>query len=134
MSGPPLPPIDLSNATKLKRLTLRSAESSIVWVTNSLKTITSRHKDLRDVSIHPDFVIKPIDNRVNLKQTVGEDNFQHWRDLDRTLNQLSELHGVRVKVVYYSHSNGKETEVHECVKELLPMVTVKFGAEIGKLE
>ena len=132
MSQPSLPLIDLSEATKLRVLTLRSAESSIVWVINSLKTITSRHKDLQEVLIRPDFFITPLDNCGNLKKTIGKDYFQHWRDLDYTLTQLSESHGVRVRVVYYSNLKAEETKVQKCMEKLFPTITQRFGAEMGE--
>ena len=43
--------IDLSKATKLKDVIFNLDWLSVAWVASTLKTITSRHRDLREVLI-----------------------------------------------------------------------------------
>jgi hypothetical protein len=44
--------IDLSKATKLKDVVFQPRSREVEWVTMALQTITSKHRDLRQISIH----------------------------------------------------------------------------------
>ena len=118
---PPAASIDLSKATKLKKVSLRSRKSSIVWTTMALNTITLEHKDLQEISIHIRFGSIPsfIRNHANPEQAAGEKVYRWWMDLDHLLVRLCESHGVSVMVKYYYYSNKKE-EVLRFVEGALP--------------
>ena len=114
--------IDFSKATKLKSVVLRVQENSVLWVTGALKTITSGHRDLREVAIHIVFIISAfVDDPVNARRTVtGDQTYALWMGLDRLLVRLSELGAVRVKVRY--RLRGRNKEMREYVESLLPEV------------
>jgi hypothetical protein len=44
--------IDLSKATKLKDVVFQPKSWSVEWITTALRTITPKHRDLRQISIH----------------------------------------------------------------------------------
>lgn len=116
--GPVL--IDFSKATKLTNVVLRS-ELSIMWVVKALKTITTKHRDLREVTIHIDFCNIPM----FLKRKV----YALWMDLDRLLVQLSVFGTVRVRVRCWS-SSGADEEIHEYVEGLLSEATNGGGTKL----
>lgn len=92
--------IDLSKATKLKKVTFRSGGSFPVPVTTALRTITSEHKDFQEISIHFYFDYIAFSTR----STIGTEQIgcRRWMDLDHLLLRRYESHGVRVSVKYYS--------------------------------
>ena len=114
--------IDLYKATKLRSVVLRVRKHSVLWVVKALKTITSGHRDLREVTFHitiasnAAFVNKPV----NARQTIGDQAYALWMDLDRLLVQLSESGAIRVRVRCWS-SGGNE-QMRKYVESLLPEV------------
>ena len=64
------------------------------WITKTLRTITSRHRDLQKVSIHA----------LYYSICVGGDIHGEWMDLDGLLVQFWESRGVRIKVLYVGTS------------------------------
>ena len=93
-------PIDLSKATKLKDVGLRPGLSS-EWVLTTLKTITSRHQDLRHISVRvPDIWSYAIhEDGVTVERVVEANPDTKWWDLDRLLIQFWESHSIRPTVV-----------------------------------
>ena len=118
--------IDLSKATKLKDVIFNLDWLSVAWVSSTLKTITSRHRDLREVLIEvhalSDPTVWPTD-----AADVEDEIWEEWEDLDRTLVQLWESHAVRAKIKYYS---GKREESREFMEDLLPEVTKRGIVEL----
>ena len=100
-------------------MTFRSGESSIVWISAALKTITVEHKHFREIfiSIRFNFIPFVANNPVNIEQTPGEELHRQWMDLDHLLVRLSESHGARVMVKYYS---DKKKEALEFIGGALP--------------
>ena len=115
-------PIDLSEATKLKEVVLRPIPCDINWVTLGLKTITSTHKDLREVSLIIPFHSIPIN------KGFDEGVYTQWADLDRALIQFQLTHPIRTKLLYIA---GSDTEAgkraSEFIESLLPEA-IKGGA------
>ena len=65
----------------------------------ALQTITQKHRDLRQVSIHINHYNIPSAG-TNLSRKVLEEQIHgQWLDLDHFLNQFSESFSVRTKVV-----------------------------------
>ena len=84
--------IDLSKAIKLKDIMFRLRTLDIGWIIIALETITSKHRDFHEISLH-----LPC-NLGNL--TVEElNNRMKWPDLDRLLVELSESHAIRTTFV-----------------------------------
>ena len=90
-----------------------------MWATLALKTITSAHRHLREVTIHISFpLISPISNiPANARQIVGDRIYAQWMDLDRLLVRLSESGAVCVRVECWS--SGKKGD-RQYVEGLLP--------------
>ena len=114
--------VNLSVATKLKEVIFRSVPCHVKWVAVGLRTITSAHKDLREVSIIIPFLATPID------RYFGEGTYRQWTDLDRVLIQLWQSYSVRTKLVYAARGGPEAGErVCEFIRNLLPE-TMKGGA------
>lgn len=91
--------IDLTRATKLKDAVFRPRSPNVEWITMALQTITQQHRDLRQVSIHIYHKSDLATAGANIKQTIGEQIYGQWSDLDHLLNQYWESRSVRLKVV-----------------------------------
>ena len=119
--------IDLSKATKLRDVVLRSGSSNVEWITVTLQTIAPAHQDLRRITIHasngfscfsPDFV-----------QIPAEEIRGQWPDLDRVLVRLWESHSIRPRVVHaILEGQGREwcMRMKDCIKSSLS----EIGREI----
>ena len=93
-------PIDLSRAKKLKDVVFRPGLIS-EWVITSLGTISSRHRDLQQISIHiPDIWSYAVqEDGVTLERVLEANSDTKWLDLDRLLVQFWESRSIRPKVV-----------------------------------
>ena len=118
--------IDLSKATKLKEVTFRFQDLAVAWAASTLKTITSKHMDLREVSIKGRALSDPTDWPTNAA-AVGDDTRTQWVYLERIIIQLWESHSVRTKVKYYS---TRREESNELMSDLLPEATRKGVVEL----
>jgi len=100
------------------------------WVTITLRTITSKHRDLRQILISAAYFSKLIgfhidfDVRVAERQTAGQ-----WLELDRLLAQLWESHSTPPKIMCRALS-GKEKDIRDLMGRLLPEVTVGGTANL----
>ena len=111
--------IDLSKATKLEDVTLHFEDLSVAWVASTLKTITSGHRNLREVSIEGRALSDSTDWPANAA-AVDDDMREQWAELERTLIQLWESHAIHAKVNYYSR---KREESRELMGDLLQEAT-----------
>ena len=118
--------IDLSKATKLKELKLHFQDLAVAWIASTLKTITSKHMDLREVLITGQALFSSTDWSTNAA-AVGDSTRTQWVDLERIIIQLWESHSVRTKVKYYSM---RREESNELMRDLLPEATRKGVVEL----
>ena len=121
------PSIDFSKATKLTSVVLRVEEKFVLWATTALKTITSEHRNLREVTIHINFrtTLDLVDSPIDVVSVIGKMLYMQWMDLDHILVQLCKLDAVCVRVSYCSA--GKQKETREYAEALLPE-TVRGGS------
>ena len=94
----------------------------------TLDTITSEHKDFKQVSIHC-FRSSLVDIVAYPKWDGGQD----WMVLDDALVRLWRLHRICVKVILYSSPKGykmTEEKYRACLKHVLPGVTGAMEGEI----
>jgi len=105
--------LDLSKATKLKHLRfLRTRiKSTVRWITMTLQTVDS--KTLQSITIDPHSAIP---------ETVEEEVYQEWQDLDRLLVQFWTSHSIRPKVKYVPRW-GEGRELRDDAQILLPELT-----------
>ena len=82
--------LDFSKAIKLKEVMFRFNTRHTTWAVLALKTITSKHGDLQQISIFFPF---------NARDTIDKYTYNQWMDLDRSLVQLWDSHGIRVNIV-----------------------------------
>ena len=108
--------IDLSKASKLKDITLHFQYLSVAWIASMLKTITSGHIKLQEVSIGGEALPDSGGWPANAAD-VDDDTREQWEDLERTLIQLWESHAICTKVKYYSM---RREESRELMEDLLP--------------
>ena len=104
-------PLDLSAATKLKRLVFRSAQPSVQWINTALRTVNS--KDLQWIVLWPG-----ITTFVN---TIGETVHREWQELDHLLVQFWTSHSIRPLAIYDPVEGRKDMRDH--APSLLPELT-----------
>jgi hypothetical protein len=105
--------MDLSQATKLKDVALRPGPRKAEWIITALQTITPKHRDLRQISIH-----MPYQIFIGSQESIAGARFGKWSDLDCLLVQLWELYSIRPKLMPMdTQSAGDQTRL------LFPEVT-----------
>ena len=96
----------------------------------ALRTLTSKHGDLREVAIHINFytILAAFDNPVDARRIVGDKTYALWMDFDRLLVRLSESGAIHVRVMCWSSGeNKKRREYVEC---LLPEMAKGGGTKL----
>lgn len=98
----------------------------------ALQTITSKHEDLRQISIriYDDkiFTARPA----YVQRAFNETAYGQWADLDRLLIQLWESYAIRPKILY-SVVKDKEEAVRVFMGVLLPEVMGRGIIELVNL-
>lgn len=87
----------------------------------ALKTLTSNHRDLQQISIH--VFVGGGERAVEIHR--------RWMDLDCFLAQLWEVNSFHTRVIY--NTNGKEEEACECLERLFPKMTKRGIIQVDKL-
>jgi hypothetical protein len=106
--------IDFSRATRLKAVAFQLEDLSDVSAVMALKTLTSDHRDLQEITI-----CLPEDDSVYDRQKTGEVHRQ-WVDLDFFLARLWKLNAFLPWLIYMT---GEEEEASELAVWLLPEMT-----------
>ena len=120
------PSFDFSNTTKLREVKFRF-DATCAYITGSLKTITSKHKDLQRIIIHT-----PINSPYWDDVPFGRLTQSQRVDLDLNLVQLWELHGVRTKATYGGMIEDKEATC-KLLETILPEMTKRGSLELVHL-
>jgi hypothetical protein len=110
--------IDLSRATKLKTVLFRCQSPYSGWITRTLKTITSNHRDLKRITVRlPSTSELGAAGQVS---AIGEgDPGTRWSDLDQLLDEVCESLSIRAEVVYpLNQKKGGEDWVTHFLPEL----------------
>ena len=116
--------LDLSKATKLEHVVFRPASLTGTWVTMALQTITPKHREPPQISIHVPYDSTLAHLGAHVRRVIGERVFGQWSELDRFLVQFWESCSVRPKVVCTTLKEEKEKEnVRGSIKCLLPEMT-----------
>jgi hypothetical protein len=82
--------------TKLKEIVFRFHPSKAKNIAGILGTIAPKHEHFKGVSIHLAFTSKEVLS----PQSVEEEIYSRWNDLDRRLFLLQESLGIRVKAIW----------------------------------
>jgi len=110
--------LDLSKATKLREAVFRHGSKNVEWITMALQTITSEHRDLRQISVYVPFHLTGGD----IRQHIGEVPFGWLSDLDGLLVQLWESRSIR-PTVGCVRQGGQEQSVEYPIGCLFPEAT-----------
>ena len=129
--------VDISKATKLKKIVIMCKRVGAKWVAAMLRSVTSNNRNLRQIILCvPDMCYCPIlrpGDPSNVLDVLGETDLSHWLELDRALAQLWESHSIRPKVYYYASSGKDEREWDSCIHEVLPEITRRGIADLVAL-
>jgi hypothetical protein len=117
--------LDLSKATKLKDVVFRPRPRKVGWVTMALQTITSNHRDLRQITIRMPDYLNHFDILVGITQPHTAVESEQWANLDRLLVRLWESHLIRSNLI----STIGDTRYQ--MKDLLPEVTKRGATDIS---
>ena len=89
----------------------------------ALRTITPKHQNLRQISIHAHLIPSFTSTaRTNARQAAEELIFEQWSELDQVLAQLWESHSIRAEVLYYRLPPDGKQDVNEFMRRLLPEI------------
>ena len=97
----------------------------------ALRTITPEHRDLRQISIYLVYHQTQTGAGGSIRQTLGEQIFAQWMELDHLLAQLWESQLIRPKALCYT-PQGAEEDVAECMGCLLPEITRRGIIDLGR--
>jgi len=88
-----------------------------------LQTITPKHQDLQQITIHTPYHRCPSTRESeNLREATGQNRSRQWMDLDNLLLQLSESHSIRTEVTRGSENSERKLEMCDHIRALLPKV------------
>ena len=114
------PPIDLSRATRLRTVDLRSDTQAVEWITRTLQTIKSQY--LTEIAIFvPPFLTGPV-------QTVHRE----WEDLDHVLVQFLTSRSIR-PVFKYKATPGSDG-TGKRLRALLPELASRGVVDVAEIE
>lgn len=122
--------IDFSKARKLKEVTFRCGTTHIMWIISALRTITSEHEDLQQISIHIPYYPSYIADPANIRGIVGEEVYRQWMDLDHLVVQFWESRTIRPKIMHLAAEKGLMVA---CIGVLLPEITKRGISELVNL-
>jgi len=112
--------IDLSKATKLEDVVFRPGSPNVAWITRALQTVTSKHRDIRRISIILPRIFTPTHPAHGVVLVIGQNMCDQWSELDHLFVKFWELHRIRPMMVYATSADDKHKFCIEC---LLPEVT-----------
>ena len=116
--------IDLSKAKKLKDVVFRPKSRSVNWIATTLRTITRKHRDLRQISIHVPHYLTLSNVGDNIRAIIGDAACGQWLDLDRLLVQFWESRSIRPRMIRTPpRGERQDTWVRDCIGRLLPETT-----------
>jgi hypothetical protein len=110
--------IDLSEVIKLKDVVFRLTLWRVECITATLKTITPKHRNLRQIMIDVSHHSTLLGANPDVGGAVGAANHGQWLDLDRILVRFWESSSVRPVVVCTT-----ERGIGDCIGFLLPEIT-----------
>lgn len=108
--------IDLSKATKLKDVTF-VYELDPRWVVGTLRTITSDHQNLQEISVEPDY---PLYDPLPSDMRDAQEMYSECLELDYSLVKLCKSHSIRVKVLYTVISSSDLERARSLMDSLFP--------------
>jgi len=122
--------INLAEATNLKEVAFICVIgiTGCRWIITALETITSRHRDLRQISIS---FLHDSDYTTDLEliqRSEAANPGMRWSDLDDILIQLLESHSVHPKIMC-SRSNITTQTVEDLARYLFPETAKRWGLE-----
>ena len=115
--------IDLSKAKKLKDAVFWPGSLTVTWIVVALRTITSKHRNLKQISIRVPYAFTLIDAEADIGRAVGEAVCGQWLDLDRLLVEFWEARSIRTKVILAPKMWEGKQDMGYCVGCLLPEAT-----------
>ena len=101
---------------------IRCRSLSSAWITMTLGTITSEHRDLQRISIYVSRMRKCWHDDTIIQHVRAANPPLRWLDLDHLLVQLWELYSIRSKVVCARTKEGSRG-VAEWAEFLVPELT-----------
>lgn len=97
-----------------------------------LQVITSKHRDLRRISVDLPFALRYLHGNEDPVQTVGEWVIKQWLDLDRILVYLWESFSIRTNVGWIRE--GLDSVPEDYIECLLPELTKRGMIIVDQVE
>lgn len=122
-------PVNLLRARKLRQAEFEFFIRDVKSVTTALQTITPKHVDFKQVTLHVrSNHIQRDPRHENPNEVLREVDCRQWMDLDNTLIQLQELHPICVKVTWFEGDQDgvvKHEQIMHLLEHILPKLTKK---------
>lgn len=98
-------------------------------VAETLRTITSEHKDFKQVSIHLPPVSHSEISKLDQGVIVREEDRPQWEELDSVLFQLRKSHQVHVNVICHGNEGVVDEDIERLLKFLFPVMRMEVKAK-----
>jgi hypothetical protein len=121
--------IDLSKAIKLQDVVFRPGLWRVKWIVMALQTITPRHRDLRQISIHIHHHLTLAKIIASIMQPIAGVGSDQWWDLDCLLVQFWESRSIRPKLMSMTEGGAEDQ-----IAYLLPKLTKRGVIDICDTE
>jgi hypothetical protein len=109
-----------------------STLKTVEWITLTLQTVTSKHRNLRRVYTSVLYDASLFNPNVRIEKAIGELSYNQWLGLDRLLTQLQDSHSIHPTICYDGSVQRKE-EMYKNMRYLLPETTEKWAADFEGL-
>jgi len=103
---------------------LASHSSNVQWVLTALRTITTDHQNLQEVSLLASCIL------CEPERAIGEAAHKQWSEFDHILARLLELHSIRLQIHFFGHP-GRTNRC--CANSLLPEASKKGMVDLVNL-
>jgi len=118
--------VDFSKMKKLRDVAFRCGTLHVRWIVVALETITSNHRDFQEISIYIPRPLAVTGDPARVRQTVGEEIYGEWVELDHLLVRFLESRAVRMRIAYDAAVGGCK-----CMGGLLPEMMARGIIELG---
>ena len=105
---------------------------SVKWVITALQTITPKHQDLQQITIHIPYYLTVAKVFADVRRAIGEAGYGQWLELDRLFVQVWESRSIRPKAVVCAMQVKEKEDMRDCIGRLLPETTK--GGIIGFID
>jgi hypothetical protein len=88
---------------------LLTSWSSVEWIAMAFQTITPKHQDVQQISIHIPYYLAIDGADANIRGTIGEADYRQWLNLESPFSPILEIAFDSAKG-HMDHGDGRGSE------------------------